>query len=74
MTGSTLDVEEHPRRLVEQKGDYTFEVWIEIGGNPSKIYDQVITDAGDSEAWVASTEGMVSLLSVSAEYTYYGCC
>lgn len=74
MTGSTLDVEEHPRRLVGQKGDYTFEVWIEIGGNPSKIYDQVITDAGDSEAWVASTEGMVSLLSVSAEYTYYGCC
>jgi hypothetical protein len=49
-----------PTRLTGKKGDYTFEMWVEIEGRPLEIYGLTTGDDGVLEAWIASEIGKVS--------------
>jgi hypothetical protein len=60
MSSQTVNPEDRPTRLVGQKGNYTFEGWIEIDGENAKLYNDAVTEEGDSEAWIASIENTVS--------------
>jgi hypothetical protein len=51
--------EERPTRLIGKKDGYTFEIWVEVEGNPLKIYSEAEMEGGGLEAWVTSQEGKV---------------
>lgn len=50
-----------PHRLTGKKGDYTFDMWVEIEGRPLKVYGVSEGEDGILEAWIVSEIGKVSL-------------
>jgi hypothetical protein len=49
--------------LTGKKDGMTFEMWVEIDGKPVEVYGAADLDGEGSEAWIASEEGKVCLLS-----------
>jgi hypothetical protein len=49
-----------PTHLTSKKGDYTFEMWVEVEGRPLEIYGVSEGDDGILEAWIASEIDKVS--------------
>jgi hypothetical protein len=47
-------------RVTGKKGDYTFEMWVEIEGRPLDVYGVSEGQDGVLEAWVVSEIGKVS--------------
>jgi hypothetical protein len=48
-------------RLTGKKGDYTFEMWVEIEGRPVAVYGVTEAEDGTPEGWFVSEIGKVSL-------------
>jgi hypothetical protein len=49
-----------PLRLTGKKGDYTFEMWVEIESRPLEVYGVSEGEDGILEAWIVSEIGKVS--------------
>jgi hypothetical protein len=49
-----------PKRLTGRKGEFHFEMWVEIEGKPLEIYAVTQGADGTPEAWIASEIGKVS--------------
>jgi hypothetical protein len=49
-----------PTRLIGKKGDYTFEMWIEVEGRPLEVYGISEGEDGILEAWITSEIDKVS--------------
>jgi hypothetical protein len=55
-----LDPGVQPLRLTGKKGNYTFEMWVEIEGRPLEVYGVSEGEDGILEAWIVSEIGKVS--------------
>lgn len=55
--------QEHPTSLIAKKGNITFEMWVEIDGRPLEVYTEEELMEGGAEAWIASEDGKVRLLT-----------
>jgi hypothetical protein len=58
-SASTPDLEDRPTSLTGKKDGYSFEIWVNVGGERVKVYGEAEMDEGGSEAWIASEEGKV---------------
>jgi hypothetical protein len=48
-------------RLTGKKGDYTFEMWVEVEGKPLEVYGVSEGEDGILEGWIVSEVGKVSV-------------
>jgi hypothetical protein len=51
---------DQPTRLTGKKGDFSFEMWVEVEGRPLEVYGIAEGHDGILEAWIASEIDKVS--------------
>lgn len=49
-----------PKRLTGKRGEFDFEMWVEVEGRPLEVYAVTEGEGGVPEAWIASEIGKVS--------------